>query len=220
MLLWEAGPPFEEWALVEVSGGLLLVQTKEVSNAQFRAFVRSAKGAFGGPPLWQDRVTLNNSYPVVRVDWQSARAYARWRAEVLASTAAAAAKPRLPTRKEWEAAAVGTAADTADSATPLRGSRPCGGNPLDRSAKGVFDLGGNVAEWSEEASTENDPSGGPQRRLVLGGSWADPPALRNSSTWGIAAPHITTSTIGFRLVWWIDPPDSVSDLEPVPGSAK
>lgn len=204
-LRWEAGPPFEDWVLLPREGGLLLVQSTEVSNTQFRAFL-SAGGNLGesSAPL---RATIDfyPSHPVVGIDWQGARDYCRWRALRLLRQFVAGECLRLPRQLEWQAAAEGivVGTDFPPGFEPGLGPRPCGSNPRDISHAGAQDLAGNVAEWSEDLVELSDPSGGPRRRLVLGGSWADAAGERTAAKWGAAAPNVSASTIGFRPIWWI-----------------
>jgi formylglycine-generating enzyme required for sulfatase activity len=88
------------------------------------------------------------NHPVAETTWQGANLYAAWRGA------------RLPSEVEWEAAARGRAArlypwgntpPTQEYAVIGRGSgetAPVGTHPLGATPEGVYDLAGNLAEWT------------------------------------------------------------------------
>ncbi len=84
-------------------------------------------------------------HPVTGISLDAARHYARW------------AGKRLPTKDEWERAArgkyrrdfpFGNSLDRAACNCQTGTVGRVGSHPRDRSPYGVFDLGGNVAEWT------------------------------------------------------------------------
>ncbi len=139
-------------------------------------------------------------WPVMMVDWHSARAFAAW-------LAARTGQPwRLPTELEWEKAARGVDGrlfpwgDTPDpSWCCMRESHA--GRPLpapvdsfsvDESPYGVRGMAGNVRDWCSDDYRDG-------LRVFRGGSWDSSAAFtrvacRNGSSPGLRAP-----ILGFRL---------------------
>jgi formylglycine-generating enzyme required for sulfatase activity len=103
-------------------------------------------------PYGQQVLTLDD--PVFNIDWYDAQAYAKW------------AGKRLPTEQEWEKAARGpngnlfpwgnTITADANNVAPIPGQPPPAPHimqvvdtmPKDRSYYGVYDMAGNVSEWT------------------------------------------------------------------------
>lgn len=124
------------------------------------------------PRAWDEQKQFPN-HPVTGVSWWEARAYCRW------MTHRQARQIRLPTVREWEAAATsrhgpypwgGTAPteemvnfrQSVGSPTPV-GLYPEGAGPY-----GHLDLAGNVYERCEDG-----PKNEPGQRWLKGGSWSD-----------------------------------------------
>jgi hypothetical protein len=138
------------------------------------------------------RVTVND--PAVYLDWFDAWAYARWK------------RRRLPSEEEWEKAARGTdgrrfpwgseeqkgAANIYEGDAAKKWSEPTA-YPLDRSVYGVYDMAGNVSEWTETIDTR---SGLP---VVRGGNFGNSSAEITRRV--VNQPFTTQSDrIGFRTV--------------------
>ena len=210
---WEPGPLFEEWAPVPVSGGVLLVQTTEVSNRHWAAFLE-ATGREPPPdpgfPGMRGYLEHFPEHPAVLIGFAEARAYCAWRDRMAADSEAGAGPPgarleapRLPTAAEWRRAAEGLRLGAgARRGRPARGAA----DPVDRSRWGVWDLGGNVAEWCADRTEIDDPSGAAPRRVVKGGSWADPG--RGPRELGYGSEELRLSTLGMRTVRWLPLPES------------
>jgi formylglycine-generating enzyme required for sulfatase activity len=183
-----------------------------VTNREFAAFLKDS----GYRPRCRDNFLKHWSdagpapgredHPVVYVDLEDARAYARW------------AGKRLPTEEEWQYAAQGPAALKYPWGTDMLAGRCNGGEsvgttavkafPEGRSPFGLYDLCGNVWEW-----TESERSDGRTRFcIVKGGSFY----TASGSGWymdggprpnGFAAKFLLAwagldrcATVGFRCV--------------------
>ena len=181
----------------------------EVTVARYARFLAAANRE---PPSYWETVKLaeHGGRPVIGVDWADAEAYCRW------------AGKRLPTEAEWEKAARGTderqypwgnQKPTSDLANYALGARfsysqvlmPVGKYDKAASPYGLFDMGGNVWEWTQDwydgayyaKSPRKNPTGAEQGqfKVLRGGSWSDmakymltygrfklPPTTRNSYT--------------------------------------
>ena len=101
-----------------------------------------------GPALWEGGAAPNgmDDFPVGGVSWYEARAYARF------------AGKALPTVVEWNAAAMPEAARWVvphgryESAGPVRGGAASSVRP-----RGVYDVAGNVREWTDERARAGKP---------------------------------------------------------------
>ncbi len=148
----------------------------EVSTARYAAFM-AATGA-KPPEYWPTSVLVNHGQkPVVGVDWHEATAYCRYYGK------------RLPTEQEWEKAARGADGRKYpwgnDEPTSRRANfsefgrrdfddygvlRSVGSLEEGKSPYGIYDMAGNVAEWT---SSDYDDSG--TFPVVRGGSWGSGP---------------------------------------------
>jgi formylglycine-generating enzyme required for sulfatase activity len=149
----------------------------EVTNAQYLQFVQTSgyipPGEWdkGLPPTGRDR------YPVAGVTWHDANHYCQWLGK------------RLPAEKEWEKAARGTDGrefpwgNTFDKTkantgySELKDVLPVGSLEAGKSPYGVYDMSGNVWEWTQDwyqpypKSTYTDVRFGEKFKVLRGGGW-------------------------------------------------
>lgn len=185
-----------------------------------------------------------NDYPVVGVTWEQANAFCNWRTDFLKRGLGAAAKQiqpyRLPTEVEWEFAARGPEGGLYPweegevksekgcfyaNFKPDRGDYTEDGSLItskvgtySSNSNGLYDMAGNVAEWTSTVFTEsgvNDMSDlNPELRYnaakedpyrlkkksVRGGSWKDPESVIRSVWRSYEYQNQPRSYIGFRCV--------------------
>ena len=158
------------------------VDTREVTNAQYREFVTSTGHA--APRYWGEVKYNGPNQPVVGVSWNDANAYCSWKGK------------RLPTEAEWERAARGVQSrlypwgDRFDvTRTNTRETRnrrplPVGTFPEGATSEGLLDMSGNVWEWCWDwfdagyyrVSPLSNPAGpeAGKKRVIRGGGWSAP----------------------------------------------
>jgi formylglycine-generating enzyme required for sulfatase activity len=186
----------------------------EVTNALYQKFIEATgqptpvdhhdpmfySWLNGKPPAGQE------NHPVVYVSWYDADAYCQW------------AGKRLPTEEEWEKAARGTDGrawpwgNTFDGAkcniyesSPLW-TTPVGSYPQGVSPYGVYDMCGNVAEWTASwyqpypESKIQRASFGEHFKVARGGGWPLPqePWSRATNRNLAQPPDYSHRSLGFR----------------------
>ena len=156
-----------------------------------------------GPATWEGGAPKpgTEELPVGGVSWYEARAYARF------------VRKELPTVLEWNVAAIPEAARWVvpngryNTDSPVRGGAALGVSP-----RGIFDMAGNMREWTANARE-------PGSRYILGGGFSDPAYLFSEV---YAQPEFDRAAInGIRLVRRVaDAPDLVRALAPISRTAR
>ncbi len=189
-----------------------------------------------------------DNYPVVGVTWKQARAFCTWRTNLQNEhntrlNEIGAHDYRLPTETEWELAARGGRTNTVyswgsyytrnDNGCFLANFKPLRGNYVadspnstttmqvgnfDPNDYGLYDMSGNVAEWTSSAFYESaydiasdlnpeveynaSPDDPPvmKRKVIRGGSWKDIPYFIRNSTRSYEYQDTAKSYVGFRCV--------------------
>ena len=185
-----------------------------------------------------------NDYPVVGVTWEQANAFCAWRTDFLlkglSGQARCIQRYRLPSEAEWEYAARGKDGtefpwENPDvkngdgcfyaNFKPDRGNYTKDGNLITSktgiyspNSHGLYDMAGNVAEWTSTIYTEagveamndlnpkleyNAATEDPYRlkkKSVRGGSWKDPESFIRSAWRSWEYQNQPRAYIGFRCV--------------------
>ncbi len=179
-----------------------------VTNTQYKMFMDAT--GYIAPPHWRgsDILKGQEDHPVVNINWHDAMAFCEW------------ASVRLPTELEWEKAARGIDGriypwgnnapdstrcnfDRASGTTVSVGSYPAGASPY-----GVYDMSGNVWEWTgtpwldtyqnylQEVEKQAQVA---SRRVLRGGGFRDMEFVRCAArSWDL--PNQRYRDLGFRVV--------------------
>jgi formylglycine-generating enzyme len=127
------------------------IDQHEVTNRQFRIFLGEShyRGQPPGKWLTDDKIRAEpENAPVAHVSFHDAESFATW------------ANKQLPTEAQWELAARspdgrrypwGNEAVKWSQARVFRQIDPVMSFPEDRSSYGIFDMAGNIQEWTRDA---------------------------------------------------------------------
>lgn len=185
-----------------------------------------------------------DDYPVVGVTWEQANAFCAWRTQYLMRSMGGYARQlqryRLPSEIEWEYAARGKEGNPfpwesrevkSDKGCYYANFKPDRGNYtkdgslitsrcgiFSANSNGLYDMAGNVAEWTSTTYTEagveamsdmnpelkyNAAKEDPYRlkkKSVRGGSWKDPESMIRSAWRSYEYQNQPRSYVGFRCV--------------------
>ena len=209
----QTGPP-QETPAHPVTVDTFSMDRTEVSNNEYADFVRETNHAAPShwignkPPFGQEL------WPVVNVSFEDATAFAAWRSK------RDGVGYRLPTEEEWEYAARNGGQsdlypwgpDWKDKAAVLKDATPApvGSRAEGKNKWGVFDLIGNVWEWTSSRASvyPGNPAKVPASVqdwvTIRGGCYVSDPAKVDAPVSSCLREFVPASTkttlLGFRLV--------------------
>lgn len=163
------------------------------------------------PYYWHNIELSNPIVPVVGISWFEAEAYCSWMGRKIVAVPEGYTV-RLPSNDEWERAARGTdgreypwgegfdkrAANTWNSAASgsgLGGTTAVSTFPQGVSPAGVWDMSGNVWEWTGSWYDEDR-----KYRIVRGGSWIGYQWFARASFCNWSSALMFNDDLGFRVV--------------------
>lgn len=176
----------------------------EVTNVQYKRFINAT--GYKPPYHWEKGTypTGKGNYPVINISLNDAKAYALW------------AGKRLPTEEEWEKAARGADgriypwgnefnADNVRTAEALlatylsprelvKYAAPVDEFKKDKSPYGVYDMAGNVMEWTDSWYEKG------KSKVIKGAAWVHLGQRARSASKEGARPGDISHLIGFRCV--------------------
>lgn len=186
----------------------------EVTNSQYKKFVDATGRRLPDNPqhtydpyIWKNGVYPPgmDDNPVSLVSYDDAVSYCKW------------AGKRLPTEAEWEKVCRGEdgrkwpwgndfkVSNANIRELGLKRTAPVGGFPSDVSPYGVYDMAGNVREWTDSwyqaypGSTLKRDLFGEKFRVMRGGSWVHPSIPESRcAVRGFVVPEIRHRSVGFR----------------------
>jgi hypothetical protein len=182
-----------------------LMDRTPVTNAQYGVFLTDTHSQ-SLPEYWDNPDYNQDNQPVVGVSWEDANLYAAWLSQRLGVTR------RLPTEDEWEKAARagqeviypwGDRSPSEGGKANYSGNgrfsapSPVGSFEAGRNAYGLFDMAGNVWQWT---TTELSAGTDAPAIIVKGGSWMDGPGDLRISNRRDVDPSKGYVDVGFRLV--------------------
>ena len=181
----------------------------------FSAYLKKGESdlaAFFRSEYDEDRKFGGDDQPVVGITWYAAQAYALWLSQF-------ATKPnfyRLPTEVEWQWAAGGRQGTIGkevrdypwadENRKPdskllnyngnVGETTPVGSYPEGATPEGLYDMAGNVWEWTDSWYDSSRSS-----RVIRGGSWSYAAVHCRSANRLINTPGLRLNFVGFRLVF-------------------
>jgi len=154
-----------------------------------------------------DKRFNKDEQPVMDVTWYAARAYCLW-LSLIESGGTNDHLYRLPTEMQWEYAAVGKESRTypwgeqkptsnlANYNNNEGGTTPVGRYPEGATPEGLYDMAGNVWEWTDSWYDDTCST-----RVLRGGSWLNFAEYCRSAYRTFSSPDSRFNFVGFRLVF-------------------
>jgi beta-lactamase class A len=187
------------------------LDTHEVTHAQYAEFLAQSKRP--APYHWKPELAKSN-IAIYNVSWEDARAYCEFRGG------------RLPTEAEWERAARGGLegqdypwGDKFDAKLLRSGTDRGPGEPgkFAANAFGLFDMAGNMAEWTNDWFDRETYKNGaaPNEglyKVIRGGAWSDQPRRVTVFFRNWVRPSQRQPNIGFRCARSVDPAAEIERL--------
>lgn len=183
----------------------------EVTNKDYQEFV--AANNHRAPSYWEAGSVARGmeDNPVNMVSWFDAKEFCKWKSK------------RLPTEAEWEKAARGTDGRRFPWGNDFDlkklntmgihgGTTPVGTFQNGKSPYGLFDMAGNIQEWTLDSykqypeSDYKDSDFGERFKVVRGGGWGGighyaSEVYVRSAFRNYAPPGGTYNDVGFRCAW-------------------
>ena len=184
----------------KVTVGAFYIDKTEVTNAAYKKFCDATE--YPTPPGWKNNTFPEgqNDFPVIRISWPEASAYAAWIGK------------RLPTEIEWEKAARGTDArlfpwgndwDENRVVSSRDGALKVGSKLEGASPYGALDMAGNVYEWTSNWYDAYPDAPikfaeyGTTMKVIRGGGY-DYRSVAQTFFRSVAFPRTRSDWIGFR----------------------
>ncbi len=191
-----------------------------VTNRQYQGYL-AAVGSDRYPKYWvEGKIPQGKEkHPVVYISWDDAIEYCQWLTERLGINDKTV---RLPTEAEWEYVAAGSGEkprkypwgdvepdnERANYQSNEGDTTEVDGYPSGATPDGVFDMSGNVWEWTLSQYKEykyRDDDGrnsleGISPRVIRGGSFGDDAVILRCASRGRYRPNDRGNDIGFRVV--------------------
>ena len=184
-----------EAGLVEVPGRDVLLSRTELTVGDWKLYL-----AAEALPYWQSPKAFEQSdaHPVVDVSWREAREFCEW------LSTRSGKEWRMPVDVEWDAAVGNLTYPWGDHFPPLPADGVLASGSLQKGTKevgthkpnalGIYDLAGNVAEWSWDGFV----SGGVH--AARGGGWETAPKQCLTSSRQGSGIYGGSDQVGLRLV--------------------
>lgn len=193
---------------LELAGSLPAVPPPPAPAQGWLARFRSASKS---PPQPAVPAVAEGRMPVIHISFDDVQAF------VDRLSSASQQKYRIPSEAEWEYACRAgsqTRYSCGDAIDPKRAAFGLASGPVETggfpaNAYGLFDMHGNVREWTADLwhdSFDSTPEDGRPAldgqsgmRVVRGGGWRDSPPMLRSAARLRATPSIRADVIGFRV---------------------